>query len=76
MAKQAYQQPHTLKDVYEELSKLHTEVMSDRSTIPQVAESANVLGKMIGASKAHLEACKINKVKVKGDWAKIILGQE
>lgn len=73
MAKNIYAKPSTLRDIYGELSKLHTEVMGDRSMVAQACESANVLGKMIGAAKAHLEGCKLNKAKVSGEWAEIIL---
>lgn len=73
MSKQVYKKPETLRDVAGELAKLHIEIMSDRQMVVQVTESANALGKFVGAAKAHLEACKLNKAKVSGEWADIIL---
>ena len=73
MSKYKYENPKTLRDIFAELSKLHAEVMQDRAMVVQACESANVMGKMIAASKAHLEGCKLNKAKVTGEWADIIL---
>lgn len=74
MSKQSYKKPDTLRDVAQELAKLHVEIMADRAMCVQVSEAANALGKFIGASKAHLEACKTNKQKISGEWEKVIFG--
>ena len=67
-------QPKTLSEVRDGLAAMYAEVMNDPRRCAQVHEGANALGKVVGACKVHLEACKLNKQTVTGDWASFITG--
>ena len=61
-----------LGEVRDQLCEIAATVMEDRRQCSQVHESANALGKAVGACKLYLEYCKLSDAKPSGTWSKFI----
>ena len=64
--------PTTLFEVQNALSDMYVSVMNDRNRCAQVHEGANALGKVNGACKIHLEACKLAGSPPTGEWKEFL----
>ena len=62
----------TLAEVRDQLCEMAAQVMADPRRVPQVHESANALGKVIGSCKVYLEHCALSEKKPNGDWGRFI----
>jgi len=62
------QVPTNLMEVNKATLELYQAVRNDRRMALQVKEGANALGKSISTCKVHLEACKMAKIELDGEW--------